>query len=193
MTETSQPRVSANLAATVNVDSKASQAVLVTGMGVSALTLICATILLTSANAAGWAMLVLCGLMFGGTLIAWRKAQSDTDLAGSHPTTIVRSDGVSLSTDSRTIRNVDAMQGVLQLLQMRPLPEPDAIIDASGNVVPNSQHQAVTLVDQINEGVEEAATQLADTVIQSQSQNFAPPSVPGQPLPVTQAPNQATQ
>ncbi|GEM_PF-3061909 len=166
MTEEQLPEPRATFAAQVNLVPKASQTFLISISLLSALCILCGAGLLSSNIDAGWAFVALAVVFMGGALLAWRSSQSDIDLHSSTPTTIALRDGTNVSTDSRTLRNKDALAGLLQLCEAHQrvaLPVADGIVE-NGIVVPDSGAEAQRRVAAINDVVH-AQAQVFDELV----------------------------
>jgi hypothetical protein len=124
------------------------------------------TNLLSEGNNAGWGLIALASTVFLGTLWAWNKAQSDSDLDNAHPTTFHLPDGTRISTDSRTLRSPESAINISLLLQevlsRKPLPTPDALVNEQLLPVPNTQEQAKGLVDTINKQTQAVSNYILD-------------------------------
>jgi hypothetical protein len=147
---------SAKLDAQVNLQPKASQTFLVALICLAAICVGCGTYLLDSGKSGGW---FVSGLVIPIVLIgffAWRASQSDTDLHGALPTILSSPDGSSISTDSRNMRSIVAIGGMVQLVEARNrtlLPLADGLV-LNGLPVPNSADAASAQTAQINSAVQ---------------------------------------
>lgn len=87
-------------------------------------------------------------------ITAWFRAQKDTDLENSNPTTIRGSDGNSITTDTRALLSPQSVQNMEKLLcaitHREPLPEPDGLVDENGVPIPNSKIEAQERVNKAN-------------------------------------------
>jgi hypothetical protein len=156
MSLTDTPPSHASVEARVTLLPKASQTFLVSVTVLAGLCVVCGSGLLSLGANAGWAVCSFAIPLMGTAFLAWRSSQSDTDLDTSAPTTLSSPDGMQISTDSRNLRNVDAVNGLVQLLEASrrtSLPEPDALFE-NGMVIPNSVVEAQARVQHINNNVE---------------------------------------
>jgi hypothetical protein len=160
----------------------------------------CGTYLLSKGMDAGWGLVGVAVLIFLGSLWAWNKAQSDSDLENSHPTSVKLPDGTDLTTDSRTLRSLTSTYNLARLLQellhRKPLPTPDALVNETLEPIPNSTEQAKAVVDKINENTQTESNHILDTLglgskdaSHLQKLNETPP--PHTDLLTTHSPNQS--
>jgi hypothetical protein len=164
MSQLDQQESTARMSARIKLDPKASQIVLIAAMGLATISLLVAARMLSEGNPAGWAFLAFTTVVFGSTLYAWKSAQSDTDLTDSHPTTVALANGTSLSTDSRTLRNPEVLKVLVQVLAMKPLPPAIGVVGPDGNVMPESEAQAIRTGEQINASVHQLSSQIMDAM-----------------------------
>ncbi|ENG8027130.1 hypothetical protein ABVF67_004232 [Vibrio parahaemolyticus] len=99
-------------------------------------------------------------LLYFFVFCAWYKAQSDTDLESSVPTSISDSRGTTVSTDARSLKSPELIQLLNNLFECaanrEPLPEPDGLVDAVGQPIPNSKAAATEKVSQANQKAQES-------------------------------------
>lgn len=99
-------------------------------------------------------------LLYLFVFCAWYKAQSDTDLESSVPTSISDSRGTTVSTDARSLKSPALIQLLYNVFECaanrEPLPEPDGLVDAFGQPIPNSKAAATEKVDQANKKAQES-------------------------------------
>lgn len=131
-------------------------------------TLLCGTYLLGDSKQEGWGLIALAGTIFLGTLWAWSRAQSDSDLDNSHPTSFRMPDGTSITTDTRTLRSLDSTLnlGLLlqELLHRKPLPLPTALVDETLRPLPDTQDEARAIVDNINLHTQAVSNYILDSL-----------------------------
>ncbi len=93
-------------------------------------------------------------LLYLFVFCAWFKAQSDTDLDSSVPTSISDSRGITVSTDARSLKSPELIQLLNNVFECaanrEPLPEPDGLVDKEGKPIPNSKMEATEKVVQAN-------------------------------------------
>lgn len=163
-----QPELSAKVETSVSIQPILSQTFLVSLLGLSAIALICAAFLLGKGVVAGWMFAVLSGVPMGGAIACWWKSQPDVDSAGAHPTTLIRADGASLTTDIKTIRSPEVLQNLAQLangiLNTQPLPNADGLVNSDMKVIPDSQEKAEAITQQINEETQVLTNGLVDAL-----------------------------
>jgi len=58
---------------------------------------------------AGWGVLLFAVVVLDGDFLARTKSQPDVDMERAHPTSIMLSDGTSVTTDSRVLRSLDGL------------------------------------------------------------------------------------
>lgn len=146
----------------MNISPQASQTVLVLFMVGGILSMVISAYLLSKENHSGYAFLAICVCIFGLTYRGWATAQPDTDMASSHPTTVALPDGTRISTDSRVVRNPSALKSLAELLTVRPLPPPTALLDANGEIIPGSARDAASEINRINSEMLARSNELAD-------------------------------
>ena len=163
-----QPELSAKVETSVSIQPVLSQTFLVSLLGLSAVGLICATFLLEKGLGAGWIFAVLSVVPMGGAIVGWWRSQPDVDSAGAHPTTLIRADGASLTTDIKTIRSPEVLQNLAQLadgiLNTQPLPNADGLVNSDMKVIPDSQEKAEAITQQINEETQALTNGLVDAL-----------------------------
>lgn len=163
-----QPELSARIETSVSIQPILSQTFLVSLLGLSAISLICAAFLLEKGVGAGWMFAVLSVVPMAGAIACWWKSQPDVDSTGAHPTTFTRADGASLTTDIKTIRSPVVLQNLAQLangiLNTQPLPNADGLVNSDMKVIPNSQEKAGAITQQINEDTQVLTNGLVDAL-----------------------------
>lgn len=170
-------KANANIEATFKIEPTRSQSVLVAAAVGGIITIICSMGLFVFDRAyAGIAFLLFAAAIFFFTFRGWFKSQSDVDLEQSHPTSITLPNGTSLTTDSRTLRSLDSLQGAVRLceevIHRKPLPEPTGLVDGKLQAIPNSGDQARTIQAEINKTTQEATNLLIDALQLNKSENI---------------------
>jgi hypothetical protein len=160
----------ASVDATVQVAPTKSQVVLVTlAIGAMLALVLSAAMFFLDKPGPGVLFALIGAAAFGGTLWAWLRSQADVDMEGP-PTTIALPDGTSLSTDSRSLRSVEAFQALAglcnTLLHRRPLPEPAGMVDPMLKVIPGSEREAIEYVKDLNEAIRKDESDLLDSLAQ---------------------------
>lgn len=99
-------------------------------------------------------------------LFAWYRAQKDTDLENSSPTTFVDGSGNQITTDTRALMSPDGVQNMERLFSVlahrAPLPEPDGLIDSKGNPIPNTEEEARERVIKVNQEAQALTSEAVD-------------------------------
>ncbi|MES2400199.1 MAG: hypothetical protein V4573_09450 [Pseudomonadota bacterium] len=109
-----------------------------------------------------WVPFLFCvGFLLAGGF-AWQRSQGDTDLDGAHPTKLNLAAGtIQLETDSRTLSSREKIQHIGSLISMLGhrdvLPEPDGLVSASGEPLPEQKQEAIARVTAANEEAAHAA------------------------------------
>jgi hypothetical protein len=106
-------------------------------------------------NIEAWGYFFIAAIMLCfWAMLAWRSSNDNIDLATSYPTTLTTSKGESFSTDTSVLRNPEAANVFIQLIQeaiqRKPLPEPEGLVGSNHELLLNSQNQAKQEVNQIN-------------------------------------------
>lgn len=154
-----QPPLTPEFKTTVTLAPERSQVYVIGALVVSAACLLTSFAFVWYKHDMYWIPLLV-GLAFAAASgYAWHKSHSNSDLNGGTPTTISASgDTVHLTTDTRALNSnesVHALEMLISVLCNRvQLPEPDGIIDAGGNPIPDSKALALELVRQANEEAE---------------------------------------
>lgn len=173
-----------NSGAAANVEAKFhmrpthSQVFLVSTAIVAGISVICSTIIFVAGQPIGGSFfLFFAAVVLGGGYWAWIKSQSDVDLEHAQPTQIALPDGTEIITDSRTLRSIDGIRGLTQLcaemLNRKPLPEADGLVDAKAQVIPDSKADAVAATDAINKATQGTTNALLDALGLSDASNNA--------------------
>lgn len=156
----------AEVRASVDVRPARSQVFLVASAIVAGISVVCGASLFALGMATGWLFLIFAALVLGGGFSAWKKSQSDSDLEEAHPTNITLPDGMKLSTDSRTLRSPEGIDGLAKLLHellcRRPLPDPDGLVDSNAQIILDSKGEAQSLVNKINNDTQATTDSLID-------------------------------
>lgn len=158
----------AELKASVNVHPMGSQVFLVGLIVAGCLSMFCGAFLFSLKVAVGWVFILLAVFLFAGAGLAWKKSQSDSDLKNAHPTHFEFPDGLKVTTDSRTLRSREGVDGVIKVLQelisRKPLPDPDGLVDSKNQQIPDSQADAQILVNKINADTQAVTNSLIDAM-----------------------------
>ena len=158
MTDKQSPTSSATVAAQVDLKPQGSQNFLVGMIALAAGAMVAGSLMLGAHNDAGWAFIALILVFVGIATKGWFVAHADADLNDAKPTTF-STGGLTVSTDSRTLRNSDAMYGLQRLLETglrQKLPAASGIVE-NGAAVPDSAAAAAEREKQINAVVDEQA------------------------------------
>lgn len=147
--------ISANLKADVSISANKSQALPLSLVGLSAISLIAGFIFLWLEPTKCWLPIMLAVVFAGAGGALWWRSHKASELEGGSPTEVVDTQrGVRVLTDSRSLESPVAVQHlaelVTQIAHRCPLPEPDGMVDAQGNPQPNRKQEAVLLVGQAN-------------------------------------------
>nr|VFK59955.1 MAG: hypothetical protein BECKUNK1418G_GA0071005_100957 [Candidatus Kentron sp. UNK]VFK70179.1 MAG: hypothetical protein BECKUNK1418H_GA0071006_102457 [Candidatus Kentron sp. UNK] len=106
-----------------------------------------------------WVPLSIGAILCLFVIVAWFRAQKDTDLENATPTTVADSFGNQITTDTRALTSLVAVKNIgelfTDLMHREPLPEPDGLIDDKGNPIPNTEREAKNKVDQANDKAKE--------------------------------------
>jgi hypothetical protein len=148
------PTTSLKASASFDVRPVRSQVVLV-GLTITAIVaLLLGGVLLGLDKHSGWAFFATSVLLCGAVVWCWKQSQRDADLAQSHPTKVVLSDGANLSTDSRLLSSPEGVRNMAQMLEAlalrQPLPEPAGLVGPGSTLIPGSKQEAVDAVAKIN-------------------------------------------
>lgn len=176
-----EPDISAKVETSVSIQPALSQTFLVSLLGLSAVSLVSAAVLLGMGIAAGWIFLALALIPMVGAIAGWWKSQSDIDLASAHPTNLALPDGLKLSADPRTIRDLQAVKNVSQILGVvlnrQPIPDADGLVSSDLKVIPNSKHQAQQAIEEINNDTQAITNSLFDAMKLSEDETTIAPVV----------------
>jgi len=98
--------------------------------------------------------------------LAWCWSRRDIDWANSKPFSFTNKDGDTVSTDVRPLmtkggaeRFSSFLSELQTLVNRRPLPPPDGLVDKSGNPIPGSKKDAVAKIDAINEQTQQRTSE----------------------------------
>lgn len=101
-----------------------------------------------------WVPLLFGTLLCSAVIVAWFRAQKDTDLENAKPTTMQDGAGNQITTDTRALASPESVQNMERLFcaltHREPLPEPDGLIDRLGNPIPDSKEEAIVRVTEAN-------------------------------------------
>lgn len=154
----------ADLKANLTLQPQRSQVFLFALIAIAAIALILSAV--TNDGALRWAFFAFAILAVLGSLWAFRKSQSDTDLASGHQTQMTLPDGGNFSTDTRLLRNPEGVRGLTEVLEVlmcrKPLPPPSGLVDGNMNPLGGSAVVAAERVEEINVRVQAATNQIID-------------------------------
>ncbi|MBM1143634.1 hypothetical protein GN155_007585 [Alcanivorax sp. ZXX171] len=112
-----------------------------------------------------WIPILIGMCVFFFVVFAWWRAQKDTDLENSNPTTVLDGSGNQITTDTRALMSPDGIQHMERIISAlahrAPLPEPDGLIDHEGNPIPNTKEDARLRVDAANHEAQTATNNAA--------------------------------
>lgn len=149
---------SANVNADLKVNTAKSQSVLVLLIVVGLICYVSGFAFMWYEKPGYWVPLILGSLIFTFVFHAWYKAQNDTDLENSLPTSINDCFGNSVSTDMRALKSPEFVQVLHDLFSVganrEPLPEPDGLVNEQGKPIPNSRQEASKAVTKVNSEAE---------------------------------------
>ncbi|MCU7805484.1 MAG: hypothetical protein KZQ96_20025 [Candidatus Thiodiazotropha sp. (ex Lucinoma borealis)] len=144
----------AQLNTSVQVIPARSQVVLVSFILLAAICLLSGFAFLWENKQFSWIPLGLGTIISCSVVFAWFKAQKDTDLENAKPTIMQDGSGNQITTDTRALASPESVQNMERLFSVlkhrEPLPEPDGLIDSSGNPIPSSQREAIDRVNAAN-------------------------------------------
>ena len=171
------PGINAKVETSVQLNPILSQTFLV---ALLAFPTICSAILFgIDKPVGGWAFFAFAALSSIAAIWSWRSSQPDVDSAGAHPTNLALPDGTSISTDLRTIRNPQACQNFLEVINQtvnrRPLPDADGLVGADLNLLPDSKEKAQQATRQINGDTQAITNYLIDAFKLSESNDTVTP------------------
>lgn len=169
--------VSAKVQASVSINPNRSQTFLVSLVVLAAILAGGAAYL--NDTPLGWAFFGLTAFVFGAASLGWWKSQADVDSENAHPTNLALPQGGAISADARTIRDPQAIQHVLQivdaLMARQPLPDADGLIDDRLKLIPNSKERAQAVTKTINSDTQAATNDLLDALKLSESGDTVSP------------------
>lgn len=159
-------KASAKVRADVRVSPTRSQVFLVAASIVAGIGLISGAMLLMANQQSGWGFVVFAAVVLAACFWAWQQSQSDTDWQQAHATELMLPDGTHVITDSRILKSPIGLRGLINVIQemltRQHLPEPDGLVDVSGNVIPDSTADAISLTNKINSETQSATNSLID-------------------------------
>jgi len=163
MSDAKLPAMTGKVETNVDLKPQGSQTFLVGLIVLAGVSLIVAALMLAASITAGWAFFGVTVVIAGVAARGWFVAHADSDLTDAKPTTVSSTpQGITVSTDSRTLRDATAAQAISTLIevsQRQRLPEADAVFE-NGHPLPNSAAAANAIVQQINNAVEEQAAKI---------------------------------
>lgn len=133
-----------------------------------------------------WVPLLLGSFLFIFVFGAWFKAQRDTDLENSQPTSISDAHGNEISTDIRALKSPEFIQILNQVFctgaNREPLPEPDGMVDEQGVPIRDSATKACERVDAVNYEAQDLAATIEKVVGKNEKEKISLASVEAQPF-----------
>lgn len=164
----------ASLNTSVQVRPSRSQVVLVLLILVSAGCFFTGFAFLWEGKDSSWVPLSIGVFLCAFVVFAWFRAQKDTDLENSSPTTFADGSGNQITTDTRALMSPAGVQNMERLFSVlahrSPLPEPDGLIDDKGNPIPNTEKEARARVRAANQEAQ-AVTDKAVDILGVRSEN----------------------
>jgi len=148
------PNISSDINAVVRVHPSKSQVFLVSLLLLAGVCFLTGFNLLVEHPGVSWIPLVIGLLLTTVAIFCWKSSQKDMDMTDSNPTTIKASDGSSISTDSRMISSPESINSLIKLYSSitsrKPLPAPNGLVNDVGDIIPDSEADAIKNVDDIN-------------------------------------------
>jgi hypothetical protein len=149
----------ASLKANISVTPKLSQSVIVTLILVSLVPLSVGFYFLWHEKSYVWVPFFIFLLLIGLAITCWWKSQKVIDMSNASPTTVLDKDGNQIITDSRMLESANAVEQMGILFQSigarQPLPEPDGLVNETGEIIENSQSNALQRANEINQNIKE--------------------------------------
>lgn len=162
-----EPKLPAKVEASFSIIPSRSQTFLVSVVLFAATLAVC-SLLVQNDPVFRWVLLGFSAATFllGGA--GWWKSQPDVDSENSHPTSLRLPDGTTISSDSRTVRDLQSVQHIIQLLEAsinrKPLPDADGLLDSDLKLIPGSKESAQAVTLQINNEVQADTNSLLDAL-----------------------------
>ena len=154
-----QNPASVSLGAKIFVSPVLSHSVLTIILFISILPLCAGILFLWYDKDHSWILFLISFLLIIIVCVGWWRSQKFIDLGSSNPTIISDKHGNHIVTDARTLESENSVAQLgflLQSIGMRnPLPEPNGLVDNKGDTLPDTQHKAIELVNNINNNLRE--------------------------------------